>query len=306
MNWNQLHYILTVAEEQNITRAAEKLYISQPSLSLSIKSLEHELGTPLFERRQGTMTCTHAGELFCKWASSTLRSHQQLQIKLSDISKDRRHRIRLGISPHRSIILTPPILERFYELCPNCELYLAEHPTTILKEQLEQDKLDFIIDIPHSDTVNFQNDLLAEERILLAVPVCFSGYLPKSSRDTAITLEQLESLPFILLPEDQVLGRMTQTMFETAGIHPEIRIICNSQESALILAARQLGITFVPEIFANERRFTDRVCYYPIRDFQSFRQICLVYHKGRYHHRSWHLLRDLFREMAPVLYQTTK
>ena len=65
MNWNQLQYVRTIAEEKSITRAAQKLYLTQPSLSLSLKHLEEELGTPLFHRSPEGLTLTYAGELFC-------------------------------------------------------------------------------------------------------------------------------------------------------------------------------------------------------------------------------------------------
>ena len=64
MNWNQLQYVITIAEEKSITKAAQKLYISQPSLSLSIQALEKETGIPLFERNRGEMKLTYAGSLF--------------------------------------------------------------------------------------------------------------------------------------------------------------------------------------------------------------------------------------------------
>ena len=63
MNWNQLQYVITIAEEKSITKAAQKLYISQPSLSLSIQALEKETGIPLFERNRGEMKLTYAGSL---------------------------------------------------------------------------------------------------------------------------------------------------------------------------------------------------------------------------------------------------
>ena len=71
MNWNQLQYVLTLAEEKSITRAAQKLYLTQPSLSLSLKSLEAELGTPLFTRGPEGLEPTYAGGLFCAWAEET-------------------------------------------------------------------------------------------------------------------------------------------------------------------------------------------------------------------------------------------
>ena len=61
-----LQYVITIAEEKSITKAAQKLYISQPSLSLSIQALEKETGIPLFERNRGEMKLTYAGSLFFK------------------------------------------------------------------------------------------------------------------------------------------------------------------------------------------------------------------------------------------------
>ena len=64
MNWNQLQYVLTIVQEKNITKAAQKLYLSQPSLSMSLKNLEEELGVEIFERKKGVLELTYAGELF--------------------------------------------------------------------------------------------------------------------------------------------------------------------------------------------------------------------------------------------------
>ena len=110
MNWNQLQYVLTIVQEKNITKAAQKLYLSQPSLSMSLKNLEEELGVEIFERKKGVLELTYAGELFCHWAEDSLRSKQILSDQLSDISSNARHKIRLGISPHRSLILLPDVL----------------------------------------------------------------------------------------------------------------------------------------------------------------------------------------------------
>ena len=144
MNWNQLQYVITIAEEKSITKAAQKLYISQPSLSLSIQALEKETGIPLFERNRGEMKLTYAGSLFYEWAISTLHSHTQLEWKLGDIVSGSRTLIRLGLSPHRSERLLAPVLERFYSMYENCDIQIIEQPTYILRQMLEEDKLDLI------------------------------------------------------------------------------------------------------------------------------------------------------------------
>jgi DNA-binding transcriptional LysR family regulator len=157
MNWNQLQYIVTTAQEKSITKAARKLFISQPSLTLSIQNLEKELGVELFERSRGSLTLTYAGQLFYDWALSTLHSREKLDARIGDIKDESSHLIRLGVSPHRSAILLPRILPRFYELFPHSEVFLEERPTYRLRTMLEEDQLDLIIDVPHPDSLNYQN-----------------------------------------------------------------------------------------------------------------------------------------------------
>lgn len=301
MNWNQLQYVITIAAEKNITRAAKKLYISQPSLTLSIQSLEKELGVTLFERNRGEIHLTYAGSLFYEWAVSTLHSNQQLNLKLNDISRQKRHLIRIGVSPHRSNIILPDVFERFYHDHPSCEIHILEKPTYLLKKLLENNELDLIIDVAHPDTINYQSDLLIQESILLAIPKTMGncGF----SAEPAVDLKELSEFPFIMLSEDQVLGRMSRKMCEAANFYPNIRIIASAIETALILASRQLGITFVPEIFARKNRFSPEIQYASIRDFHTERQICLVYHKNLYQHTQLTALIELLQEMIPKVYQ---
>ena len=189
MNWNQLQYVITITEEKSITKAAQKLYISQPSLSLSIQALEKETGIPLFERNRGEMKLTYAGSLFYEWAISTLHSHTQLEWKLGDIVSGSRTLIRLGLSPHRSERLLAPVLERFYSMYENCDIQIIEQPTYILRQMLEEDKLDLILDISSPDTINYESELLVKESFVLAIPdsLCPFSDLSQKEEDISAT-----------------------------------------------------------------------------------------------------------------------
>lgn len=304
MNWNQLQYVITVADEKNITKAAKKLFISQPSLSLSIQSLEKELGAALFQRTRGEMALTYAGSLFYDWAASTLHSQGQLQMKLSDITNENRRLIRMGLSPHRSLIMLPAILEQFYADYPECEIHIVEKPTYILKKLLENHEIDFMIDVPHPDTINFQSEQLTEERIVLAVPsrFCQKEDFPKDEQGS-VALCDLVSYPFILLSSDQILGSMSRKMCESASFYPNIRLICENVETALTLAGRQLGITFVPEILAAQKKFVPAVSYFPVQQFHDTRPLCLIFHRNSYRHRPLMHLICLFKEMVREIYR---
>lgn len=304
MNWNQLQYIITVAEEKNITRAAEKLYISQPSLSLSIHSLEKELNTTLFERKNGVLTLTYAGLLFHDWAVSTLNSKKQLSVKLNDISNELRHLIRIGISPHRSPILLPPILERFSALYPQSEISIVEEPTYTLKKLLEKEQVDFIIDIAHTDTINYESHLLVEEKLVLAIPSDYIKKFPeKCETNYPISLETLSDLPFILLSPEHFIGSMTKKIFDSVNFHPNIRITCHALETALVCIKQQLGVSIVPEIYKKQNYGGQEITYFDIDNIHGTRQICLVHHKNLYLHHQLETLIELFKEMTPKLYR---
>lgn len=326
MNFNQLDYIITVADEKNITRAAKKLFISQPSLSLSIQSLEKELGTPLFERKNGELTLTYAGNLFCEWAQNTRRSRQQLSLKLSDISLNVRHLIRIGISPHRSAILAPSILEKFYTTNPLCDIQIVEKPTFVLKEMLEQDEIDFMLDVPHPDTINYQSEFLAEEHFLLALPdsiqlpsdadvqeqnsstflmkhVATKKY-PEESVIKSISLTDLQDIPFITLTSEHNIGKIYRTLYASFSFQPNTVITCTNLETALSLVNKQLGATLIPEILAYQMPQFTKIQYYMVQQFDNTRQICLVYRKNQYQHASLKTLLDIFREIVPVLYRS--
>lgn len=303
MNWNQLQYVITVAKEKNITRAAEKLYISQPSLSLSIHSLEKELGTTLFERKNGALVLTYAGTVFYDWAVSTLNSKKQLSVKLNDISNQVRHLIRIGISPHRSPIILPPILEKFYKIYPKSEIFIMEESTYHLKKMLEKEQIDFIIDIAHTDTINYESHLLVEERLVLATPSSYVKRFPeKWTKNHPIPLETLTDFPFIFLSTEHFVGNLTQKMCHSVSFHPNIRITCNALETAIVCVKQQLGISIVPEIYKKQSYGNEKICYFEIDNIHGVRQICLVHHKKLYLHNQLETLIQLFKDMTPKLY----
>lgn len=304
MNWKQLQYVLAVEEEGSVTKAAKKLYLAQPSLSLSIKALEEELAVSLFEREQGTMRLTYAGQLFCDWAKSTIHSYEQLERKLTDVAEGRRCLLRVGVNPHRSAILMPGILEAFYAMHPACEVHLDEQPTSILRKRLEERLLDVLLDTPHPDEMNYISEKLEMERILLAVPERFAAKLPPELRQARkLPLQALQDFPFIMMEEDQGMGNMARHICAKVHFEPDVRLVCVGIENALRLAQHQLGVIFIPEIFSLNSEYTMNLRYYSIEGIQPERQICLVYPRDTYQNRYLKDLLQLFREQIARTYR---
>lgn len=313
MNWNQLQYVIAIAEEKNYTRASEKLFISQPSLSQSIKSLEEELGIKIFERKNNAQELTYAGGIFYEWAWETLISQKLLFEQLTDVVNEKRQLLRIGISPYRSKILMPSILKRFYAVYPDCEVALTELPTYEMKEMLESDELDLILDTPHPDSNQFQSEILLNEKIMLGVPESYlskigqgvenadspealNGIGETDGKTEYIDLQDLKDCNFILQSSSQVIGIIARNICEKQHFQPQTRLMCTSAENALCLCSQQMGIVFVPELLTKKEEYKGKIRFFSIRNAEDYREICLVYPKKKYINRPMGLMLHLFRE----------
>ena len=144
MNFLHLKYFLMVAEELNITRAAERLYISQQSLSAHISNIERELEVKLFTRSP-KLSLTYAGDLLVATATQILELHSQYLSKVGDISRQYLGVLRLGVSHTCGLALLPEVLPRFRAEFPLVEFSLFEGNSNQLEDELSHGRADLII-----------------------------------------------------------------------------------------------------------------------------------------------------------------
>ena len=126
MDFKQMNYILAIAKEQNITHAAEKLYITRAALNYSLLNLEKELGFPLFNRFSHKMLPTYAGELYIQKAQQILNTCNELDHIMHDIANSAYGRINLGITVGGGQKILMEIFSQFQEKYPNHSLNLIE------------------------------------------------------------------------------------------------------------------------------------------------------------------------------------
>ena len=112
MTSKELLYVKTVADEKNISRAAKKLFIAQPSLSQSIQRIEDSVGLPLFNRTAGGLTLTFAGERYYHMAVQVLKIYQDFELEVSDINNLKTGKSHLGTTNHLSTLTLAKILPR--------------------------------------------------------------------------------------------------------------------------------------------------------------------------------------------------
>ncbi len=275
MNLNQLKYIVAIADELNISKAAQKLFVSQPSLSQCVQNVERELGTKIFDRSTTPLKITYAGEVFIKWARKTLNSTEEINRKIADISGLKNIKLSIGISPYRSTCILPPVITEFKKLYPQCYIVVEEHPTTILHSMMDEGKIDILIDTPHHNTIDYTSIPLIKENILLDVPKDWN------IKGDEVELSEFADKPFVMLANEQLLGRISRDLCLQNGFEPKISLECHTVETAHAFVAEGLGVSFVPELFVKYWNKKD-TNYYKIKNCQPVREFCVVYDNRKY------------------------
>ena len=145
MDLKEQEYILTIAKYQNITKAAEKLYVSQPTLSIFLKNLEEKLGMKLFQYIDKKMIPTLVGELYIKKAKELIFIQKQFYHELSDLISGCTGHIKIGMHVRKTLYFIPKLLTDFEKKHPNIEITLIEASSSELETLLLEGEVDFIL-----------------------------------------------------------------------------------------------------------------------------------------------------------------
>ena len=276
MNFNQIKQVLVVAEEKNFTNAAKKLFISQPSLSKSIKLLEEEFGVEIFERNP--IKLTHAGEVFVKKAKKIISEIGELEIEMSDISNQLKTYIVIGVPSHRCYCFMPKILKELHEEYPNCYVKIEEYPTFILKKMLEEDKIDFYLGTENPDSLIYKTEHICDETAFITFP---KNWEIKSDGEE-IDIKKFRDKNFIIFPEQLKLSKYLKSLCEENGFEPKTIIECHNAETIYSMINEGIGASFLPELFIKNFSEQKNVVYKKIKGYNFKREFAIFYKKDKY------------------------
>lgn len=255
MTSRELLYIKTIADEKSITRAAQKLYLTQPSLSHCVTTIEKQLGTRLFRRTSSGLILTYAGEKYYRMACEVLRIYGAFEAELAEESELERGRVTLGITNYLACDLLPRMLPAFHREHPGIEIRVVEETTDELQRRLLSGKLDFAI--MHtgagdgaSDDPGLSHEVLRRDPFLLLAPPDHP-HMDKSVLPEGETLYQLDPAhlseePFLMVSKGQRIRHVADRVLAKAGISPKIVFVSRNFETLRRLCAEGMGYTFIP------------------------------------------------------------
>lgn len=277
MTITQLHYVLAVAEHQNFTKAAQKVFVTQPTLSMQIQKLEDELDVLIFDRSKKPIELTETGRKIVQQARNIVNESDRIQ----DIVDQQKGFVgglfRLGVIPTIMPTLLPMFLNAFIKKYPKVKLKIEELHTEAIIEKLQDGHLDAAIAATPLELPNIKEQPLYYEP--------FVGYIPAEHRLNSKKKLQVSDLDLddILLLEDGHCfkdGILNICKATRSSTDDHFQLESGSFETMIKLANEGLGMTLLPYLHTLDLKESEQKNLRMFQEPSPAREVSLIYNKS--------------------------
>ena len=297
MDTRLIEHILKIAEKKSITKAAEKLYLTQSALNQQLLHLEHELGTPLFKRSKTNWGPTRAGEIYLEGAREMLRVKQNTYSQISDLTHGYTGTIRVGMTPVRGPDMFIHVYPAFHEQYPNLVVVPYELNVFQMQKLVTAGDLDLgfmTLFESQRDDNEYQN--LYEEEILIAVPEAWNlegAVMEAGKRRPRLPPLALKDRPMILLRKQTTMRPVLDRLFRARQVVPQI--LFDTANPATILEMVRAGICCGIVAESTAQGFEQGIRYYSFEKPLRW-NVAVSYPKGAFLNQAENLFIQQARE----------
>ncbi|MEK5232193.1 LysR family transcriptional regulator [Lysinibacillus sp. FSL K6-0232] len=276
MDIKQLHYFMAVSEQLNFSKAAEKLHISQPSLSNAIKKLEQEIGSPLLERNTRNLQLTEAGALLFERAKVIIENMEVLKIEMDEVIVHGAGELTIGVMESIKHWL-PKVIAHYKKEYPEMMIHLVDIlGSKRVKKSLKSYQTHVIITNQLMDDPELEVKLLYRERLVAVLPLTH----PLATKEE-ITISDISAEPFIISTEGFQTREDILQAFAQAGETINMQFEIERFETAVSLVRENLGVTILPENYL-EGPTAKTIVKKEMKETNLSRDVYLVYLKNRH------------------------
>lgn len=311
--FKKYEYVYAVYKTGSFTKAAQSLYISQPSLSVAIQNIEKQVGAPLFERAGTKVTLTEIGEEYIKSAQKIMNVEKDFENRLNDIYSLETGEITVGGTNYLSSYVLPKVINKFSFLYPKIKVNLVEANSKSLVEMMLEEKVDVIVDSFDENMDEYVGHRLKNEQIFLCVPKEFKindalkeyQILPHQIYENSVNLEDVPPVdiktfrkePFILLKNGNDMFYRAQGIFEKAKIIPKVLLWVDQMNISYSLCDSGMGCCFLTDTLFKFGKFSDSVILYKVEKRHSTRTLYVTHKKNIYIKKASQKFIELAKEM---------
>ncbi len=275
MDLASLHVFQTVARERSFSRAAEKLYRTQPAISISIRKLEDWVGQPLFVRGSGARTLTDAGVLLIEYADKMLNLREEISKGMKELRGLERGQLSLGAN-ESSVHALLPALDHYRQLHPGIlirvhRVFSRDVPREVMNHHLDIGVISYLPEERELEAVEFHRDSL--------VLVVWPGHRLAKRRE--VDISELGQETFVAhIVESPYRQRVVQ-MFARYRVPLQMRIELPTIESIKLFVEMKNGVAIVPRMCVEREVVEGDLQELRIRQMRVVRKLYLVYRKDR-------------------------
>lgn len=291
------HYIIAIYEEGSFSKAAERLYVSQPSLSASVKRIEERISLPLFDRSTTPVSLTETGREYIRYALEIKEKEQNFERYISDCTNTVKGSVRIGGSSLFSSFLLPFMISDFNNVYPDVTFEIIEDSTKNLIEKLSLGTIDIILDNAVIDNPSIKSTVCKTETLLLAVPCDFEVNVElskfrlsaediKSEKHLSdkydVSLNRFADCSFVLLNPENDTGRRAKNLFKKHNLDPKINFYLDQQVTAYNISRTGTGVSFVSDTLIKHVDSENKLYYYKLDDKDITRNIFFYIKSNHY------------------------
>lgn len=286
MDFKDMSYVLAIAKYQNITKAANSLYISQPTLTKFLQKLEKDMNQKLFKRMGNKFILTYAGERYVAKASEILTLKNELDHEMNDIIKSNVGVLKVAFPVMRGTYMLPCTLPIFRSLYPRVELSIYEGNSMELEERLLSGETDLAFFNLPTRSPDIGYEIISHEEILLVLsashPLAHTGMPKMGCKYPWLDLSLLKDEPFILQLPDQRTRQIENALFHEFGFDPKILLVTRNIQASCILASKGCGICFVSESHLKHIQFDKQPVVFSVGNPCTTVDFVAAFRKGSY------------------------
>lgn len=286
MDYSDLRYFIAIAEHKNLTKAAQELYISQPTLTKFLQKLEKDLGGKVFRKNGHQYNLTFLGQRYLEYARKVITLNQDWEKELSDMRSSYEGELNIALPPMRCASLIPQFLPEFHKKHPGVHINFYEYGHFIQDTLLTDGNLDFGILSEWQAHADLNYVHLKTEEILLVLepghPLAEKAVMRKDCHYPWLDLSLLADYPFILHFPDQNTGRAARQLFEQYHIQPPVPFQTRDNHTCIQLAAKGLGASFAPESYIQHTSQFWPMLVFSVGDPPIHNELTIAYRKNSY------------------------
>lgn len=296
---NEMKYVYAVYLEKSFSKAAKKMYITQPALSNMVKKAEEAIGAQIFDRSTIPLTVTKEGMYYIKCVEEILFIQRNMKAYFKDLRELNAGTLSVGGSSYFCSFVLADIIARFSRKYPNVEIDIREGNIDELKDGLEEESLDFVMEtaLPLEDP-SVENYFFMSENIILAVPSFYE--INKRVQPYKLTYQDIVSerflaetvkpvplgvfqdVPFIRMKQGNDMYHRGTQICKNAGFTPKTAIEMDQVLTSYNLASSGVGAVFIRSSIIKYMPENQSLIYYKIGDPLAKRDVMIAAKKGKY------------------------